>query len=159
MNYTHFVSVAGLVSNDNGEILLINSPRRGWEYPGGMVEPGETFQEALVREIQEESGVEVEITGFIGLCKNVEKDVVNIDFSCKYVNGELTTSDESSEVRWVKKEDALDMVTFPLTRKRLENMLSGSDKVNCFCFKREPFEVVADEQYIVGSNIEIGLGK
>ena len=42
MNYTHFVSVAGLVSNDNGEILLIKSPRRGWEYPGGMVEPGET---------------------------------------------------------------------------------------------------------------------
>ncbi len=44
MNYTHFVSVAGLVSNDSGEILLINSPRRGWEYPGGMVEPGETFK-------------------------------------------------------------------------------------------------------------------
>ena len=59
----------------------------------------------------------------------------------------------------MKKEDALDMIAFPLTRKRLENMLSGSDKVNCFCFKREPFEVVTDEQYIVGSNIEIGLGK
>ena len=90
MNYTHFVSVAGLVSNDKGEILLINSPRRGWEYPGGMVEPGETFQ------------------------------------------------------------DALDMVTFPLTRKRLQNMLSESDKVNCFCFIREPFEIVAEDNFNVG---------
>lgn len=139
MNYTHFVSVAGLVSNGDGEIILINSPRRGWEYPGGMVEPGETFQDALIREIKEETGVDVGITGFIGLCKNVEKDVVNIFFSCRYLKGELTTSNESSEVMWVKKEDALDMVTFPLTRKRLQNMLLESDKVNCFCFRREPF--------------------
>ena len=153
MNYTHFVSVAGLVSNDNGEILLINSPRRGWEYPGGMVEPGETFQDALIREIKEEAGVDVEITGFIGLCKNVEKDVVNIDFSCRYLGGDLTTSNESSEVMWVKKEDALDMVTFPLTRKRLQNMLSESDKVNCFCFKREPFKVVAENDFSVGSKL------
>ena len=57
MNYTHFVSVAGLVSNDNGEILLIKSPRRGWEYPGGMVEPGETAEEAVIREVQEELGI------------------------------------------------------------------------------------------------------
>ena len=150
MNYTHFVSVAGLVSNDNGEILLINSPRRGWEYPGGMVEPGETFQDALIREIKEEAGVDVEITGFIGLCKNVEKDVVNIDFSCRYLQGELTTSNESSDVMWVKKEDALDMVSFPLTRKRLQNMLSESDNVNCFCFRREPFEIIAEDNFNVG---------
>ena len=51
---------------------------------------------------------------------------------------------------WVKKEDALDMVTFPLTRKRLQNMLSESDKVNCFCFKREPFEIVAEDNFDVG---------
>ena len=116
-----------------------------------MVEPGETFQDALIREIREESGVDVEIIGFIGLCKNIEKDVVNIDFSCRYVKGEFTTSNESSEVKWEKKENALDMVTFPLTRKRLENMLSESDKVNCFCFKREPFEVVEDKCYKVGN--------
>ena len=151
MNYTHFVSVAGLVCNNNGEILLINSPRRGWEYPGGMVEPGETFQDALIREIREEAGIEVEITGFIGLCKNVEKDVVNIDFACKAIGGEPTTSDESLEVQWVNREDALKMITFPLTRKRLENMLSGSDKVSCFCFKRDPFEVVIEEAYHVGT--------
>ena len=151
MNYTHFVSVAGLVTNDKGEILLIKSPRRGWEYPGGMVEPGETFQDALIREIKEEAGIDVEILGFVGLCKNIERDVVNIDFVCKAVGGELTTSDESSDVMWVNKDDALSMVTFPLTRKRLANMLSESKQVSCFCFKREPFDVVADESYTVGT--------
>ena len=90
MNYTHFVSVAGLVTNDNGEVLLIKSPRRGWEYPGGMVEPGETLQDALLREVKEEAGIDVEI------------------------------------------------------------MLSGSEQVNCFCFKREPFEIVAENSYYVG---------
>ena len=98
MDYTHFVSVAGLVYNDKNEILLLESPIRGWEYPGGMVEPGETLQDALIREIEEETGVDVEITGFIGVCKNVQKDIVNIDFSCKYLRGELATSDESLNV-------------------------------------------------------------
>ncbi|MBQ8800025.1 MAG: NUDIX domain-containing protein [Lachnospiraceae bacterium] len=150
MNYTHFVSVAGLVTNENGEILLINCPWRGWEYPGGMVEPGETLQQALLREIKEETGVEVEITGFIGVCKNVEKNVVNIDFFCKYIKGELASSEESSEVRRVKKQDALEMVTFPLTKKRLEHMLSGNDTVHCFGFLREPFEITEEESFCVG---------
>lgn len=150
MNHTHFVSVAGLVTNENDEILLINSPWRGWEYPGGMIEPGETFQEALKREIKEEAGVDVEITGFVGICKNIQRDVVNIDFTCKYIGGKLKTSDESSEVKWVKKEDALSMITFPLTKIRLENMLSGKNTVSCFGFIREPFEVIDEEEFKVG---------
>jgi len=150
MNPTHLVSVAGLVTNDNGQILLVKSPWRGWEYPGGLIEPGETFQEALHREIREESGVEVEITGFVGICKNVEKNIVNIDFTCRYVSGELTTSEESTEVIWATAEEAFSLITFPLTKKRLENMLSGSANASLFCFRRDPFEVVEDLDYPLG---------
>ena len=151
MEPTHKVSVAALVTNDRGEILLVNSPWRGWEYPGGLIEPGETFQEALHREIREESGVEVEITGFVGICKNVEKDIVNIDFTCRYVSGELTTSEESTEVIWATPEEAFELITFPLTKKRLAQMLSGSNDARLFCFKRENgFEVVEDAEFQVG---------
>lgn len=150
MQPTHKVSVAALVTNDEGKILLVNSPWRGWEYPGGLIEPGETFQEALRREIREEAGIEVEITGFVGICKNVEKDIVNIDFTCRYIGGELTTSEESTEVIWASAEEAFKLITFPLTAKRLEQMLSGSHDARLFCFKREPFQVVEDSEFPVG---------
>ena len=150
MEHNHLVSVAGLVTNDRGEILLVNSPWRGWEYPGGLIEPGETFQEALHREIREESGVEVEITGFVGICKNVKMNIVNIDFTCRYIGGELRTSEESTEVIWATPERAMELITFPLTKKRLQNMLSGDRQMHLFGFQREPFTVYDDEAFSIG---------
>lgn len=147
----HLVSCAGLVTNAEGKILLVKSPLRGWEYPGGLIEPGETFQQALRREIREESGVEVEITGFVGICKNVEKDIVNIDFTCRYTGGDLTTSDESTEVIWATPEEAFRLITFPLTRKRLQNMLSGSHDATLFCYETTDFTVTEDAQFSLGT--------
>lgn len=145
MQPSHFVSVAALVTNDCGEILLVKSPWRGWEYPGGLIEPGETFLEALHREILEESGVEVEITGLVGICKNTERNIVNIDFTARYISGELTPSEESTEVIWATPQKAMELITFPLTKKRLKNMLSERGGVNLFCFKREHgFSVTED---------------
>ena len=146
----HFVSCAGLVTNDEGKILLVKSPLRGWEYPGGLIEPGETFQQALRREIREEAGVEVEITGFVGICKNVEKDIVNIDFTCKYVSGDLATSEESTEVIWATPEEAFSLITFPLTRKRLQNMLSGNPDAALFCYETTNFTVTEDAHFFLG---------
>lgn len=154
MNSTHLVSVAALVTNDNGDILLVKSPLRGWEYPGGLIEPGETFQQALHREVREEAGVEIEITGFVGICKNVERDIVNIDFTARYVSGELRTSEESTEVIWASAEEAMEMITFPLTKKRLTHMLSGREEAALFCFKREQgFSVVEDSYFSVGKDM------
>jgi 8-oxo-dGTP diphosphatase len=105
----------------------------------------------LHRESREEAGVEVEITGFIGICKNVEKDIVNIDFTCRYIGGELTTSEESTEVTWATPEEAFRMISFPLTKNRLNQMLCGSDEARLFCFKRENgFSVVEDTQLSIG---------
>ena len=50
----HFVSAAGVVYQD-GKVLLIRSERRGWEFPGGIVEQGEALLDGLRREIFEET--------------------------------------------------------------------------------------------------------
>lgn len=151
MEHNHFVSCAALVTNDEGKILLVKSPWRGWEYPGGLIEPGETFQECLKREVREEAGVEIEILGFVGICKNVERDIVNIDFTARYVSGELNPSEESTEVIWATEEEAFRLITFPLTKKRLQNMLAARKEATLFCFRREKgFEIVEDRLYPVG---------
>ena len=153
MEYTHLVSVAALVTNEKGEILLVKSPWRGWEYPGGLIEPGESFEAALKREVYEESGVQIEITGFVGICKNVARNIVNIDFTARYTGGTLTTSEESTEVGWFTPEQAMDRITFPLTKKRLANMLSGDSAVHLFGFQRENgFEVTEELECAVGKD-------
>ena len=156
MEHNHFVSCAALVTNDEGKILLVKSPWRGWEYPGGLIEPGETFRNCLKREVREEAGVEIEILGFVGICKNVERDIVNIDFTARYVSGQLTPSDESTEVIWATAEEAFDLITFPLTRKRLQNMLAAREEAALFYFRREnSFEVVEDYLYPLGKRMDI----
>ena len=153
MEYTHLVSVAALVTNDNREILLVNSPWRGWEYPGGLIEPGESFETALKREVFEEAGVQIEITGFVGICKNLERDIVNIDFTARYVGGKLTTSEESTEVGWFTAEQAMERITFPLTNKRLTNMLAADNVAHLFGFRRENgFEVPEDLRLPLGKD-------
>ena len=58
---THIVAVGGLISNSEGRVLLVKSPRRGWEFPGGQVEIGEDLISALKREVKEEAGVDIEV--------------------------------------------------------------------------------------------------
>lgn len=45
------------------------------------------------------------------------------------------------EVAWFSPEDALEAVTFPLTRRRLSNMLAAAGKMYCFSFRRDHFQV------------------
>lgn len=149
MEYNHFVSVAGLVKNELGQILMILSPDRGWEYPGGMVEPGETLQAALEREIFEETGVRAEAVAFAGISKNLPRNIVNVDFICRYVRGDLQTSPESLEVRWVSPEEAMELVTLPVTRRRLGEMLTADGNMYCFGFQREPYQEFDDGKFSI----------
>lgn len=150
MDKNHFVSVAGLVTNHKNEVLLIKSPWRGWEFPGGMVEPGETLQEALIREIFEESGIQVTITGFIGVYKNIERDIVNLDFCCKYESGIPTTSEESLEIGWFEINEVAQMMGNPLYETRIKNMLSNNSNMFCYAFRKDPFLWSVMDEFKVG---------
>ena len=66
----HFVSAAGVVYKA-GKVLLIRSERRGWEFPGGIVEQGEALLDGLRREIFEESGISAEPEAVTGIYQNL----------------------------------------------------------------------------------------
>lgn len=128
---THIVAAGGLVSNSQGQILLLKSPRYGdWEFPGGQVEEGETIPQALKREVLEETGVVVEVKSLVGIYSNIRRpSIVNMDFICEYISGEPQTGAESSEVEWVSREQALSRVKREAVYKRLKSMLEFSGQI------------------------------
>ena len=151
MERDHFVSAAGLVRRQDGRVLLIRSPIRGWEFPGGMVEPGESIPAALLREIREESGITARIAGFSGFCKNVGLDIVNFDFLCEYAGGELALSEESIDAGWFSAEEAEAMIRDPLTMARFRRMAAAGPEMVGFSFVKEPqFQILEEIRLPVG---------
>ncbi len=120
----HIVSASACVLNDKNEILLVKSPKRGWEMPGGQVEEGESIKNAAIRETKEESGIDIEIEKYCGMYQNVSRCICNALFLGKVIGGELTTSLESLEVGFFPINQALDMVTWHTFRNRIEYCLN-----------------------------------
>ena len=144
----HFVSAAGLVYKD-GKVLLIRSARRGWEFPGGVVEQGEAILDGLKREILEESGITAEPKGLAGIYQRLTMKpgygplegmmippTVTLLFVCMYAGGEPRISDESLEVEWFTPEEAKEMVTLPHFKKALMTMLEYDGKVDFSALER-----------------------
>ncbi|MDE6054746.1 MAG: NUDIX domain-containing protein [Lachnospiraceae bacterium] len=57
---THIIAGAGIVTNDNNEVLMVKTYKAGWAFPGRQVEVGENVIDAVKREIMEEAGVDIE---------------------------------------------------------------------------------------------------
>ena len=79
------VGVSAVVYDGDGRILLIKTTKAGWELPGGRVEQGEDLIAALKREVQEETGCEIEIGRLTGVTSNVGAPSVTIfTFLCRH---------------------------------------------------------------------------
>lgn len=103
----HIVCASVVVQNEKGEVLLLKSPKRGWEIPGGQVEEGEAIRHGAIRETKEETGIDVELTKYCGVYQNVAMKTCTHLFIGKPVGGTVTTSEESLEVRYVPVKEAL----------------------------------------------------
>lgn len=119
----HIVSAAAIVRNDQGHILLIKGPKRGWEMPGGQVEEGESLAQAAIREVKEESGIDIEVNRFCGVYQNTEKSICNTLFLGKPIGGVCTPSEESLEVGYFPLEEVKEMVTWGNFLERIESCL------------------------------------
>ena len=145
----HCAAAGGIVRNSAGEILLIRNERRGWEFPGGIIEEGENVIDGLRREIYEETGVTASIDelfcissntcsypGYNGV-KTIPPKVI-FDFICSYESGEPQITDESLETRFVRVEYVLGMMTEPVYRERFRAYLEYKDRPFYMSYKNRP---------------------
>ncbi len=101
----------------DGALLLVRrdrEPARGqWSLPGGRVKLGETLAEAAVREVREETGIDIDIDGLIGIAERIIRDddggiehhYVIVDFTANPRTTEVTAGDDAAEARWVPVDD------------------------------------------------------
>jgi len=129
-------AVSVVVPDDQGGILLIRrTDNRYWSVPGGGMEPGESVREAARREVKEETGIDCEVSGLVGIYSNprhvaaYDDGEVRQEFSIclagRLLGGSLRTSSESSEVRFVPVADLPSYEIHPSIRMRISHYLEG----------------------------------
>lgn len=132
---THIVAVDGIVENEKNEILLVkNRDKEVWTVPGGQVEIGENLIDALIREIKEESGIDAVVDKLVCISSNtgtyegnngygIVPTKVMFGFTCTFIGGELTGSEETSESRWISRDRVLDYIKVPCLVERFKAYL------------------------------------
>jgi 8-oxo-dGTP diphosphatase len=138
----HIIAASGLIRNPSGQVLMLESPKRGWELPGGQVEEGESLIQALERETLEETGIVVRVGALVSVCSNVKPPAkVIFGFLATYVSGDCRTSSESLRVEWVDETDVLKRITHPAIYDRACDMLNFDRRVVYRVYTTDPYQV------------------
>lgn len=118
------------VLDAEGRVLLQRRADNGnWAMPGGIMEIGETLGDAVIREVAEETGINIELTGIIGVYTDPRhvmawedgevRQQFTITFSARPTGGRLRTSHESTQVGWFNRRELDDLPMHPTQRLRL----------------------------------------
>ena len=107
--------VCGVIANDAGQFLACLRPvgkHLGglWEFPGGKVDPGESPESALVRELLEELAVQVEVGAALSpvIWTYGDRTIRLLPFRCRIISGELQAV-EHEQIRWCRAENFEDL--------------------------------------------------
>ena len=122
------------ITDDEGRILLEHRVDNDlWALPGGTHDFGESIVETVVREVREETGLGVEVTGLVGIYTDPKHVIAYTDgevrqqftlsFRCRVVAGTLEKDSESQELRWVAPEELDGLSIHPSMRKRIDHFL------------------------------------
>ncbi|PKL69129.1 MAG: NUDIX hydrolase [Methanobacteriales archaeon HGW-Methanobacteriales-1] len=112
-NLVYGLAVRALLSDDDGKILIIKrstdsktNPGK-WEFPGGKVDPEESFDQALLREVYEETNLKIGLDHVVGVSEQNLHVIraVHIIMSGNIIEGELKLSNEHEGYAWVFFED------------------------------------------------------
>ena len=133
------VAVTAFVQDKHGRLLMIRRTDNDmYSIPGGAQDIGETVGHAVIREVKEETGIDVEPVNLIGIYSDPNhiieytngevRQQFSICFRAIPVGGNLQTSDESSEVIWVDQEDLYKLNIHPSIRMRIEHGNQNQEK-------------------------------
>jgi len=103
---TPTLTVDAIIKTNDDKVVLVkrkNPPYKGWwALPGGIVEYGETVEEAVKREVKEETGLEVEIEKLVNVYSDPNRDprghFISICFLCRRIGGTLEAATDAAEV-------------------------------------------------------------
>ncbi len=116
INHVFGLAVRVLLYDDNGKILILKrstdsktNPGK-WELPGGKVDQGESFDQALIREVFEETGLKIFVEHFVGASEQNLHVIraIHIIMSGRIMEGELKLSEEHEGYAWVFFEELAD---------------------------------------------------
>ncbi len=129
-------TVGALIVNQNGEVLLVHSEKWGEKYtvPGGHIELGERAEDAIVREVKEETGLDSEVVELLILQQAIypkdyhkHEHYIFMDYVCKAKSSEMKLDGrELQSYVWVKPEDALKLDLEEYTRNFVLKYLEKS---------------------------------
>jgi len=125
-------SAGGVVIKDRKEVLLIKNPSNVWTFPKGHIEPGETKEEAALREVKEETNIDAEIVTYLGeihyffTWKGVRVFKTVYFYLMRYIAGNPVPSWEVKDAKFFPLEEAKTLLKYKgdktIFRKALENL-------------------------------------
>jgi ADP-ribose pyrophosphatase YjhB (NUDIX family) len=131
------VPAVGLYVVKDGKVLLVrrgNEPGRGkWSLPGGRIRFGERSEEAALREMREETGLEVRLKRVVDVVDvfwrsergELLEHFVIVDFEAEVVGGELRPADDALDARWFSPEELKGLEMTESTKRFLEEHFLG----------------------------------
>ena len=125
-----------IVINSSDEVLLIQHNAGHWDFPKGHVEDGETEVQTAIREVKEETNIDVEVDEAYRYSTKYspKEDVVKevIYFLAKNISDNKQAQlEEVSEVKWFAMEDAINKITFDNSREILIQLRKDLEKKGC----------------------------
>lgn len=144
---THRLGAFAVIRDPAGRVLLSRRRDSGWwNLPGGGVEPHESATEGIIREVREETSLEVHVTRLVGVYSKPQKHEIVLVFECAIDGGTISASDEADQNVWFAP-DALPDQLLPKHRERVLDAL-----------RNMPAAIITDQrQPSVGGEVVSGM--
>lgn len=126
-------AVKAIILNSNGEMLIVkrtateNIDADLWDLPGGRLHAGEKKEQGLLREVKEETGLDIEIVTPANIwtyAPDAHTTIKGYIYLCKYINGGVALSAEHSEYKWIMPDELSSYATHPNLKAEIKKVFS-----------------------------------